>query len=159
MCPQSSQVKTIDGPSPAQTEAERVTEQYGLEAGLVNVLTSKGEPDAPLSRTEQAKRLLAQYGSAYLLTSISFAIVSFAACYAAVSAGTSPHRTALHAAPFCSAHCTLQHPSIPLPILPYPAPAICDLHISALHCNSTAVQLQSSLMKPSSFVSLGLTMH
>jgi len=50
------------------------------------VLTSK-EEEAPVSRTEQAKRLLAQYGSAYLITSISFAIVSFAACYAAVSAG------------------------------------------------------------------------
>jgi hypothetical protein len=50
------------------------------------VLTSK-EEEAPISRTEQAKRLLAQYGSAYLITSISFAIVSFAACYAAVSAG------------------------------------------------------------------------
>lgn len=50
------------------------------------VLTSK-EEDAPVSRTEQAKRLLKQYGSAYLITSISFAIVSFAACYAAVSAG------------------------------------------------------------------------
>jgi hypothetical protein len=50
------------------------------------VLTSKDE-EAPLSKTEQAKRLLAQYGSAYLITSISFAIVSFAACYAAVNAG------------------------------------------------------------------------
>jgi hypothetical protein len=50
------------------------------------VLTSK-EEEAPVSRTEQAKRLLKQYGSAYLITSISFAIVSFAACYAAVSAG------------------------------------------------------------------------
>ena len=35
----------------------------------------------------QAKDLLARYGSAYLITSISFAIVSFAACYAAVDAG------------------------------------------------------------------------
>ena len=39
------------------------------------------------SRTQQAKDLLAQYGSAYLITSISFAVVSFGACYAAVSAG------------------------------------------------------------------------
>lgn len=45
------------------------------------------EAEGGLSRTEQAKRLLAKYGSAYLLTSISFAIVSFSACYAAVSAG------------------------------------------------------------------------
>jgi hypothetical protein len=55
-------------------------------AACLQVLTSKDE-EAPLSKTEQAKRLLAQYGSAYLITSISFAIVSFAACYAAVNAG------------------------------------------------------------------------
>ena len=35
----------------------------------------------------QAKQLLARYGSAYLLTSISFAVVSMAACYLAVDAG------------------------------------------------------------------------
>lgn len=67
-------------------EAEKTTEKYGLEAGLYQVLTSK-EEEAPISKTEQAKRLLAQYGSAYLITSISFAIVSFACCYAAVNAG------------------------------------------------------------------------
>lgn len=37
--------------------------------------------------TVQAKELLARYGGAYLLTSISFAIVSLAACYLAVDAG------------------------------------------------------------------------
>lgn len=74
-------------PGPAKSQAEITTEKYGLEAGLYQVLTSKEEDGAPVSRTQQAKRLLATYGSAYLLTSISFAIVSFAACYAAVSAG------------------------------------------------------------------------
>eukprot|EP00887_Chlorella_sp_A99_P003596 scaffold7.g3596.t1 len=96
------------------TEAEETTEKYGLEAGLWKVLTSKDEPPPgastsssdgedgaaaaaaaasssgaapPPSKTEQAKALLARYGSAYLVTSISFALVSFAACYAAVSAG------------------------------------------------------------------------
>jgi hypothetical protein len=70
----------------------RTTEKYGLEAGLLQVATSKPAPapedgsPAP-TRTQQAKQLLTQYGGAYLLTSISFAIVSFAACYAAVSAG------------------------------------------------------------------------
>ena len=52
----------------------------------MQVMTT-GEEESPVSRTEQAKQLLAKYGSAYLITSISFAIVSFAACYAAVSAG------------------------------------------------------------------------
>ncbi|PNH08018.1 hypothetical protein TSOC_005471, partial [Tetrabaena socialis] len=49
-------------------------------------LTSK-DGEGKLSRTEQAKQLLTQYGSAYLITSISFALVSFAACYFAVDAG------------------------------------------------------------------------
>lgn len=35
----------------------------------------------------KAKDLLAKYGSAYLITSISFAVVSFAICYALVNAG------------------------------------------------------------------------
>jgi hypothetical protein len=35
----------------------------------------------------QAKDLLKRYGSAYLITSISFALVSMAACYLAVDAG------------------------------------------------------------------------
>eukprot|EP00882_Tetradesmus_deserticola_P003625 GHRQ01003836.1.p1 GENE.GHRQ01003836.1~~GHRQ01003836.1.p1 ORF type:complete len:195 (+),score=65.44 GHRQ01003836.1:170-754(+) len=78
------EVKTTEKQVPA--DPAETTEKYGLEAGLYQVLTSKSE-EAPLSKTEQAKRLLAQYGSAYLITSISFAIVSFAACYAAVNAG------------------------------------------------------------------------
>ena len=39
------------------------------------------------TKGQQAKDLLKRYGGAYLITSISFAIVSFAACYALVSAG------------------------------------------------------------------------
>lgn len=57
------------------------------------VMTSKDEPGT-LTRTEQAKQLLTQYGSAYLITSISFAIVSFALCYAAITAGE-PSRAAM----------------------------------------------------------------
>ncbi len=53
----------------------------------MQVITSKDEEQGGMSRTEQAKQLLKQYGSAYLITSISFAIISFAACYAAVSSG------------------------------------------------------------------------
>ncbi|GLC43735.1 hypothetical protein PLESTB_000902800 [Pleodorina starrii] len=70
----------------SKSEAEIATEKYGLEAGLFKALTSK-DGEGKLSSTEQAKRLLTQYGSAYLITSISFAIVSFAACYFAVDAG------------------------------------------------------------------------
>jgi hypothetical protein len=55
---------------------------------LAQVFTSKeGEGKGGLSRTEQAKQLLTQYGSAYLVTSITFAAISFALCYFAVDAG------------------------------------------------------------------------
>jgi hypothetical protein len=89
-----------------KTEAELTTEKYGLEAGLWKVLTggtkkkdgdevstssssssSSSSSPSSLSRTDQAKALLKTYGSAYLLTSISFALVSFGACYALVTAG------------------------------------------------------------------------
>lgn len=39
------------------------------------------------SKTEQAKELLAKYGGAYLATSITLSLISFALCYALVSAG------------------------------------------------------------------------
>ena len=51
------------------------------------MFTSKDENGDGISKGEQAKQLLKRYGSAYLVTSISFAIVSFAACYALVNAG------------------------------------------------------------------------
>lgn len=68
-----------------QSDLEETTEKYGLEAGLWSVFRGKAADGT--SKAAQAKDLLKTYGSAYLLTSISFAIVSFAACYAAVSAG------------------------------------------------------------------------
>ena len=71
----------------ADPQAETV-EKYGLEAGLWKVFTSKGEAaEGGQGKGAQAKQLLAKYGSAYLITSISFAVVSFAACYALVNAG------------------------------------------------------------------------
>lgn len=45
------------------------------------------DPVTGKSKGQQAKDLLKRYGGAYLITSISFAVVSFAACYALVSAG------------------------------------------------------------------------
>lgn len=81
--------------SQAKTESKEknTTEKYGLEAGLWKVFTSKEEEgedgEQKLGRGALAKQLLAQYGSAYLITSISFAIVSFAACYALVNSGAS----------------------------------------------------------------------
>ncbi|KAL4441834.1 hypothetical protein ABPG77_003750 [Micractinium sp. CCAP 211/92] len=69
----------------SKSEAEVTTEKFGLEAGLWKVWSDKGKDGQ--SKGQQAKQLLARYGSAYLLTSISFAAVSFAACYFAVDAG------------------------------------------------------------------------
>lgn len=67
---------------------------------FMQVLTSKDEgeaaPGTP-SKTDQAKQLLAQYGSAYLITSISFAIVSFALCYLAVDSGVPRAPAYVHA--------------------------------------------------------------
>ena len=75
----------------ADPQAETV-EKYGLEAGLWKVFTSKGEAaEGGQGKGAQAKQLLAKYGSAYLITSISFAAVSFAACYALVNAGAPSH--------------------------------------------------------------------
>jgi len=68
-----------------QNEAERVTKKWGLEAGLFKAVTSKG--DQKTSAADTAKELLKKYGSAYLITSISFAIVSFAICYLLVDIG------------------------------------------------------------------------
>ncbi len=45
------------------------------------------DKDNKVSKADQAKQLLAKYGSAYLITSISFAIVSFGTCYTLVNAG------------------------------------------------------------------------
>ncbi len=81
-------IAATEEPRPAteKSEAEEATVKYGLEAGLWKVFTSKDGSDT-VSKGKQAKDLLKRYGSAYLLTSVSFAIVSFAACYALVNAG------------------------------------------------------------------------
>ncbi|KAK9821784.1 hypothetical protein WJX81_002796 [Elliptochloris bilobata] len=69
-------------------DAAETTEKYGLEAGLWQVFTGKGGASKDgHGKGAQAKDLLARYGSAYLITSISFAILSFGACYALVSSG------------------------------------------------------------------------
>ena len=54
----------------------------------LQVMTDKNADNA--SKAADAKSLLKRYGSAYLVTSISFAAVSYAICYALVSQGTPP---------------------------------------------------------------------
>ena len=55
------------------------------------MFSGKGGSKNGKGKGAQAKDLLARYGSAYLITSISFAIVSFGACYALVSSGECGH--------------------------------------------------------------------
>ncbi len=62
------------------------------------------------SKGQQAKGLLARYGSAYLITSISFAAVSFGLCYLLVSSGAAG---ALPATPRCQTSRVLQLPAAP----------------------------------------------
>lgn len=62
--------------------AEEATKKYGLEVGLFKAFTSKdGEA------TVKPADLLKRYGAAYLATSISLAIVSYATCYLLISQG------------------------------------------------------------------------
>jgi Protein of unknown function (DUF1279) len=83
-CVNGAQDKTAEKPSAKEIDAsdpEQMTEKYGLEAGLLSALR-KGAPGKAT-----AKDLLKRYGSAYLITSISLALVSFGLCYLAVSSG------------------------------------------------------------------------
>lgn len=67
---------------------EETVEKYGLEAGLFKALKQGGkEGKDEKGGGATAQDLLKQYGSAYLITSISFALVSFGICYVAVSNG------------------------------------------------------------------------
>jgi len=63
----------------AEDDIDAVTRKWGLEGGLLK--------SAQQGNFDQAKDLLKKYGAAYLATSISFAIVSFAICYSLVDSG------------------------------------------------------------------------
>jgi hypothetical protein len=62
-------------------DIEEETKKFGLEVGMFKALTSK---DAASIKPAD---LLKKYGAAYLITSISFAIVSYAICYLLISQG------------------------------------------------------------------------
>ena len=62
--------------------AEETTRKWGLEAGLWQTFRSGGE-----NKGEQMKELFQKYGAAYLITSISLALVSFSICYLLVDNG------------------------------------------------------------------------
>ncbi|KAJ8600560.1 hypothetical protein CTAYLR_007927 [Chrysophaeum taylorii] len=63
-------------------EVEATTRKYGLEGGLFSIFS--GDSDG---KGVQAKELLKQYGAAYLITSVSLALVSFSVCYVLVDNG------------------------------------------------------------------------
>lgn len=70
----------------ASTEPEdldETTKKYGLEAGLYKAVTAKSED----GQTIKPQDLLKKYGAAYLATSITLAIISYALCYLLVSTG------------------------------------------------------------------------
>ena len=77
-------VESPPPPPPPNDAADAATRKFGLEAGLFSVWKSDADG---ATKKASAKALLKTYGSAYLVTSISFALVSFVACYAAVAAG------------------------------------------------------------------------
>ena len=64
----------------AKEDPDEVTKKWGLEAGIFSSFRTG-------SSGVSAKELLARYGKAYLLTSITLALISFTICYFAVDAG------------------------------------------------------------------------
>jgi len=71
---------TPEGKMQEPSPIEKITAQYGLEAGLFQSLR---EDDGGTT----AKELLTKYGIAYLATSIPLALLSFAICYGLVDNG------------------------------------------------------------------------
>ncbi|OAY76506.1 Protein FAM210B [Ananas comosus] len=78
----------------SSSSPEEITEKYGLEFGLWKIFSSKERGEGggdgegkEKSKGDQAKELLAKYGGAYLATSITLSLISFALCYILISAG------------------------------------------------------------------------
>jgi hypothetical protein len=63
-------------------DLEETTKKYGLEVGLWKSFKNRGN-----DKSIKPQDLLAKYGGAYLLTSITLAIISYAICYLLVSNG------------------------------------------------------------------------
>ncbi|KAF5196130.1 hypothetical protein FRX31_014285 [Thalictrum thalictroides] len=74
----------------SSNSSDEITEKFGLEAGLWKIFSSKDEGkegEGEKSKGDQAKELLAKYGGAYLVTSITLSLISFSLCYILVSSG------------------------------------------------------------------------
>lgn len=68
---------------PDVEDLDETTKKYGLEAGLYKAVTAKPED----GQTVKPQDLLKKYGTAYLATSITLALISYALCYLLVSSG------------------------------------------------------------------------
>eukprot|EP01035_Chromulina_nebulosa_P018814 gene18814-24584_t len=66
----------------ALNDIDETTKKYGLEAGLLKAATSDKE-----SSKNKASELLKKYGIAYLVTSITLAIISYTLCYFLIANG------------------------------------------------------------------------
>lgn len=69
----------------AKEDPAQITEKFGLEAGLFKAMTDKNADGQ--TKLSSAKDLLAKYGSAYLITSITLSIISFTLCYVLIDGG------------------------------------------------------------------------
>ncbi|WVZ02242.1 hypothetical protein V8G54_023048 [Vigna mungo] len=71
--------------------ADKQPRFLGFNTKCVLIFSSKEEgndnSEQQKSKADQAKELLAKYGGAYLATSITLSLISFALCYALISAG------------------------------------------------------------------------
>ena len=63
-------------------DLDAIARERGLEIALWKTMRRSG-----MGKADQAKGLLRKYGAAYLLTSISLAIVSYAMCFTLISRG------------------------------------------------------------------------
>jgi hypothetical protein len=69
--------------STPSSNGDEITEKYGLEAGMVNAMSNQNSENQKV----KPKDLFAKYGIAYLVTSITLAIISYALCYVLISNG------------------------------------------------------------------------
>ena len=72
---------SLDEGDHKQLSVEETTKKYGLEAGLFKAVTNRDGSEV------KPGQLLKKYGAAYLITSITLAVISYAICYLLVSAG------------------------------------------------------------------------
>ena len=74
-------LRDSEKPTTESENFDETTKKYGLEVGLFKAATTKNGGEV------KPGDLLKKYGAAYLITSITFAAISYAICYFAISNG------------------------------------------------------------------------